>query len=119
MLSMANIIKQEYRNFHVILHIIRTRVIYWFRLRVRKFIGIFIFLFTFSKFIIFFCFVLFRISLDEGTFLKSFESSSSEINTLFFNKHLNVLASGGNDGILEVWDYRSRTKAHSKIINNG
>lgn len=60
-----------------------------------------------------------RISLDEGQFLKSFESAAKEINTIQFNQHLNVLASGGNEGITELWDYRSRTKAASKILNNG
>jgi len=60
-----------------------------------------------------------RISLEEGQFLKSFESVSSEVNTLHFNRQLNVLTSGGQQGVLEMWDYRSRTKASSKIVNNG
>jgi len=30
-----------------------------------------------------------------------------------------VLTSGGQQGVLEMWDYRSRTKASSKIVNNG
>ncbi|EGR30754.1 nucleolar protein 10, putative [Ichthyophthirius multifiliis] len=62
---------------------------------------------------------IYRISLEEGQFLKSFESACSDINTLSFNKQLNILASGGNDGIIEIWDYRQREKASNKIFNNG
>ncbi|KAL4470292.1 hypothetical protein ABPG74_011903 [Tetrahymena malaccensis] len=65
------------------------------------------------------CNEIYRISLEEGQFLKSFESAAQEINTLHFNKQLNFLTSGGNGGILEIWDYRQRAKATSRIVNNG
>jgi hypothetical protein len=29
------------------------------------------------------------------------------------------MISGGNDGIVEFWDYRLRKKMNSKIMNNG
>lgn len=32
---------------------------------------------------------------------------------------MNVAVSGAEDGILEVWDYRLRKRAMSKIVNNG
>jgi ribosome biogenesis protein ENP2 len=51
---------------------------------------------------------IYRISLDEGKFLPAFEGVASEVNALDYNGYLNVLLSGGSQGILGIWDYRSR-----------
>jgi ribosome biogenesis protein ENP2 len=49
---------------------------------------------------------IFRLSLDEGKFYSSLEASIDEINVLEFNKHLNLLISGGDNGVVDIWDYR-------------
>jgi ribosome biogenesis protein ENP2 len=51
---------------------------------------------------------IYRLSLDEGVFLSSFSSLCTGISALAFNKHLNLLITGGNNGIVEYWDYRMR-----------
>lgn len=56
------------------------------------------------------CSEIYRINLEEGKFLNPLQSSSETINTLIYNKHLNLLMSGGSDGLLELWDYRQREK---------
>lgn len=49
---------------------------------------------------------IYRLSLDEGKFYSSLEASVDQINVLEFNKHLNLLISGGDEGIIDIWDYR-------------
>lgn len=56
---------------------------------------------------------IYRISLDEGQFLSSFVSAGEYVNALSLNKGLNLLVSGGQHGIVDFWDYRTRAKARS------
>jgi len=51
---------------------------------------------------------IFRLSLDEGKFLNSFETSAKGNNCLDYSKYLNLLFSGGEEGIFGIWDYRTR-----------
>lgn len=62
---------------------------------------------------------IYRVSLDEGQFIAPFQSAASAVNVLDFNKHLNLLISGGTDGIVEFFDYRLRKKVNSRILFNG
>ena len=50
---------------------------------------------------------IYRITLQEGRFLQPFETLSN-INSLEYNKYLNILFAGGNS--LEVWDFRERKR---------
>lgn len=59
---------------------------------------------------------IYRISLDEGKFLNTLNSDSNDLRTLWFNKELNVVMSGGGDGVVEVWDYREKNKIGMKIF---
>jgi len=62
---------------------------------------------------------IYRMSLDEGKFLSPFESDSPGINVVRYNPYLNLLHSGGEEGIIESWDYRERTKINKIIANDG
>lgn len=53
---------------------------------------------------------IYRINLEEGRFLSSLQSSSETINSVIYNKPLNIVMTGGSDGLLELWDYRQREK---------
>ena len=50
---------------------------------------------------------IYRITLEEGRFLQPFETLSN-INSLEYNKYLNILFAGGSS--LEVWDFRERKR---------
>lgn len=50
---------------------------------------------------------VYRLTLEEGRFLQPF-STMSYINSLEYNKQLNVLFAGGQN--LEVWDFRERRR---------
>ena len=62
---------------------------------------------------------IYRISLDEGKFLSSLQSDSKEVNAMNYNPYLNVVMTGGMEGIIETWDYRERKKINKVIANNG
>ena len=65
------------------------------------------------------CSELHRINLEEGRFLNPLQSASDTINTLVYNKHLNMVMNGGSDGLLELWDYRQREKiAGIRFLNS-
>ena len=57
------------------------------------------------------CGSIYRISLEEGKFLNSFETMAKGNNSLHYNPYLNILLTGGDEGIVGLWDYRSRQKA--------
>ena len=59
---------------------------------------------------------IYRLSLDEGKFLSPFASGSPEINVLEYNPELNLLVSGGIDGVIEFWDYRERHKIKTVLV---
>lgn len=62
---------------------------------------------------------IYRMSLDEGKFLSPFESDAAGVNVVRYNSYLNLLHSGGEDGIIETWDYRERNKINKIIANDG
>ena len=47
---------------------------------------------------------IYRLSLEEGRFLQSWEGQISNVQGLDFNPELNIVICGGNNGIIEVWD---------------
>ncbi len=55
--------------------------------------------------------------MDEGKFLKPFESLSTYVNCLDMVPHLNVVLSGGENGMCEIWDYRMRSRAADLTSN--
>lgn len=62
---------------------------------------------------------IYRFSLDDGSFLTPFASLSKEINALHYNPYLNLVMTGGLEGITEIWDYRIRKQVTSQVLNNG
>lgn len=54
---------------------------------------------------------IYRISLEEGKFLNSFETVAKGNNCSYYSKNLNLLLSGGEEGIAGLWDYRTRQRA--------
>lgn len=61
---------------------------------------------------------MYRLSLEEGKFLSPFEGIARGNNCLDYNAYLNLLFSGGEEGILGIWDYRSRSKAQEMVLMN-
>jgi ribosome biogenesis protein ENP2 len=51
-----------------------------------------------------------RLNLERGTFLKSFETDLPEINTSTINPAHQLLAFGGSNGVVEFWDHRSKNR---------
>uniref|UniRef100_H2YS54 Nucleolar protein 10 n=1 Tax=Ciona savignyi TaxID=51511 RepID=H2YS54_CIOSA len=51
---------------------------------------------------------IYRLNLDQGRFLKSFETCSPELNVVAINPEHHLVAAGGTDGRVECWDPRSR-----------
>jgi ribosome biogenesis protein ENP2 len=55
--------------------------------------------------------LLYRLNLEQGRFLAPFETSLSAVNSLVHSPDLGLLLAGGEDGLLECWDPRSRRRA--------
>lgn len=53
---------------------------------------------------------IFRLNLEQGRFLGPLESDSPEINCVTYNKSLNCIATGGIDGVVEMWSMDDRQK---------
>ena len=51
---------------------------------------------------------IYRMNLDEGRFMAPLVSSSPAVNKLALNPNHGLLATGGEDGIVECWDLRCR-----------
>lgn len=54
---------------------------------------------------------IYRISLEEGKFLNAFETMAKGNHCIDYSKYLNLLFTGGEEGIMGIWDYRTRTRA--------
>jgi WD40 repeat protein len=61
---------------------------------------------------------IYRLNLEQGRFLKPFESSSPAINVCGINPAFGWLGFGGADGTFELWDPRER-KCVSSIRIDG
>ena len=48
---------------------------------------------------------VFRMSLDEGKFLNPFVTDIPNINKLVYNPNLDLTLCGGDNGLVEIWDY--------------
>ena len=53
---------------------------------------------------------IYRLNLDLGRFNTTLLSDSPEINCVDYSSDLNVIATGGIDGKMEIWDMTSRKK---------
>ena len=53
---------------------------------------------------------IYRLNLEQGRFLGPLESGSPEINCVAYNKVLNCIATGGIDGVVEMWSMDDRQK---------
>uniref|UniRef100_F7A8S2 Nucleolar protein 10 n=1 Tax=Ciona intestinalis TaxID=7719 RepID=F7A8S2_CIOIN len=51
---------------------------------------------------------IYRLNLDQGRFLKSYATSSPELNCVTINPEHHLVVVGGVDGRVECWDPRSR-----------
>ena len=54
---------------------------------------------------------IYRINLEQGQFLKSYETTMSEMHSCVVSDQHHLLCVGGTDGTVEVWDPRSRMRA--------
>lgn len=54
---------------------------------------------------------IYRLNLDLGRFNTTLISDSEELNCLDYSADLNVIATGGTDGKVELWNLDSRNKA--------
>lgn len=49
---------------------------------------------------------VYRLNLEEGVFMAPFTSSNSTLEGLFYSPYLDILLAGGEQGIMEIFDYR-------------
>ena len=61
---------------------------------------------------------IYRLNLEQGRFLGPLESDSPEINCVTYNKGLNCIATGGIDGVVEMWSMDDRQKLIELPIKN-
>ncbi len=54
---------------------------------------------------------IYRLNLDLGRFNTTLISDSEELNCLDYSPDLNVIATGGIDGRVELWNMDNRNKA--------
>ena len=53
---------------------------------------------------------IYRLNLEQGRFLAPLESDSEEINCVTYSNSLHCLATGGIDGVVEMWSMDERNK---------
>lgn len=53
---------------------------------------------------------IYRLNLEVGTFLKPFETNSSELNAITINPDHNLMVVGSKEGYVEAWDHRVRER---------
>jgi len=61
---------------------------------------------------------VYRLNLYKGQFMQPFISKSNEINACSVNNHLDLLATAGLNGIVELYDLRSKEKASELPVLN-
>lgn len=61
---------------------------------------------------------IYRLNLEQGRFLGPLESDSPEINWVTYNAALNCIATGGIDGVVEMWSMDDRQKLIELPIKN-
>ena len=62
---------------------------------------------------------IYRLSLEEGKFLNSFSTDVPNINKMAYNSQLDLLLAGGDNGLVEIWDYQNLKRIGTKTLNNG
>jgi ribosome biogenesis protein ENP2 len=60
----------------------------------------------------------YRLNLEQGRFLKSWETSISAINSVRINPQHRLFAMGGENGVIEYWDPRYRKCVGSLSIES-
>jgi len=53
---------------------------------------------------------IYRLNLEQGRFLKPFETSMTELNTCLISEDHYLTVAGGNNGFVECWDPRSQSR---------
>jgi len=62
---------------------------------------------------------IYRLNLQEGSFLEPLKSEMNGINSIRVNPYLNILGVCGEEGKIEIWDVRSKSKvAHLPISHS-
>jgi WD40 repeat protein len=61
---------------------------------------------------------VYRFNLEQGCFLRPLTSSRPSINVATINPVNALLAFGGEDGVLECWDYRQKKAIGSLFVGN-
>ncbi|XP_003743643.1 nucleolar protein 10 [Galendromus occidentalis] len=56
---------------------------------------------------------VYRLNLEQGQFLKSFESQAVSVNCVQFNEDHNLILMGTSDGTVEAWDPRCQARVAS------
>ena len=54
---------------------------------------------------------IFRLSLEDGQFMAPLTSVSSSVNCIDAAMMTQLIATGGEDGMVEIWDPRTRTSS--------
>ena len=54
---------------------------------------------------------IYRLNLNEGSFMKQYETGINGINCIRHNPFLNILGACGEDGKLEIWDINSNSRS--------
>jgi ribosome biogenesis protein ENP2 len=52
---------------------------------------------------------IYRVNLEVGRFMTPLGSASPAVNKLCLNPNHGLLGSGGEDGVIECWDMRTRS----------
>ena len=53
---------------------------------------------------------IYRLNLNQGQFMKPFESSAEGINSCSVNYSLDLLGVAGEKGVVELWDLKDKKK---------
>ena len=62
---------------------------------------------------------VYRMSLDEGKFLNPFVTDIPNVNKVLYNPSLDLVLVGGENGLVETWDYQNLRRLGTKRLNGG
>ena len=56
---------------------------------------------------------IWRLDLDQGRYMVPFESQSEEVNAIAYSRQLNLIATGGMNGVTEFWSLDEKERVSS------
>eukprot|EP00045_Choanoeca_perplexa_P014669 m.174566 g.174566 ORF g.174566 m.174566 type:complete len:716 (-) comp16752_c1_seq1:2063-4210(-) len=62
---------------------------------------------------------IYRLNLDQGRFLKAWETSGPSLNCVDINNHYGLVATGSSQGLVESFDPRSRSRIAMLDVSKG